>query len=50
MNDPIVIVAAARTPMGALGGELAALYSFVFLYLACAGGGVWSADAARSKA
>jgi len=25
MNDPIVIVAAARTPMGALGGELAAL-------------------------
>ena len=25
MNDPIVIAAAARTPMGALGGELAAL-------------------------
>jgi putative oxidoreductase len=27
------------------GGELAALYSFVFLYLAAAGGGPWSADA-----
>ena len=27
------------------GGELAALYSFVFLYLASAGGGPWSADA-----
>ena len=25
MKDPVVIVAAARTPMGALGGELAAL-------------------------
>ena len=32
------------------GGELAALYSFVFLYLACAGGGVWSVDAKRGKA
>ena len=29
------------------GGELAALYSFVFLYLAAAGGGVWSVDKAR---
>jgi putative oxidoreductase len=28
-------------------GELAALYSFVFLYLAAAGGGPWSADRAR---
>lgn len=27
------------------GGELAALYSFVFLYLAAAGGGPWSVDA-----
>lgn len=27
------------------GGELAALYSFVFLYLAAAGGGAWSVDA-----
>jgi putative oxidoreductase len=26
------------------GGELAALYCFVFLYLAIAGGGPWSAD------
>jgi putative oxidoreductase len=29
------------------GGELAALYSFVFLYLAAAGGGPWSVDARR---
>ncbi|HEY7551732.1 MAG TPA: DoxX family protein [Hyphomicrobiaceae bacterium] len=28
-------------------GELAALYSFVFLYLASAGGGAWSLDRAR---
>jgi putative oxidoreductase len=33
------------------GGELAILYCFVFLYLACAGGGPWSADAiVRKKA
>jgi putative oxidoreductase len=32
------------------GGELAALYCFVFLYLACAGGGVWSVDAKRGRA
>jgi len=31
-------------------GELAALYSFVFLYFACAGAGPWSVDAARGKA
>lgn len=31
-------------------GELAVLYSFVFLYLACAGAGPWSVDAARGKA
>ena len=29
------------------GGELAVLYSFVFLYLAAAGGGPWSVDRAR---
>ena len=29
------------------GGELAALYSFVFLSLAAAGGGVWSVDKLR---
>jgi putative oxidoreductase len=28
-------------------GELAVLYCFVFLYLSAAGGGAWSADAAR---
>ncbi|WP_454915656.1 DoxX family protein [Xanthobacter sediminis] len=32
------------------GGELAALYSFVFLYFAVAGGGAWSLDAVRAKA
>lgn len=31
------------------GGELAMLYSFIFLYLACAGGGEWSVDAKRGK-
>jgi len=31
------------------GGELAALYCFVFLYLSAAGGGPWSVDAARGK-
>ncbi|MEZ5843864.1 MAG: DoxX family protein [Hyphomicrobiaceae bacterium] len=29
------------------GGELAALYCFVFLYLAAAGGGAWSLDRSR---
>ena len=31
------------------GGELAALYCFVFLYLAAAGGGAWSADRMLGK-
>ncbi|KKM80527.1 hypothetical protein LCGC14_1338950 [marine sediment metagenome] len=31
------------------GGELAALFSFVFLYIAAAGGRVWSIDHYRSK-
>jgi putative oxidoreductase len=31
------------------GGELAALYCFAFLYLAAAGPGPWSIDAARQK-
>jgi len=31
------------------GGELAVLYSFVFLYIAAAGPGPWSIDAARRK-
>lgn len=31
------------------GGELAALYSFAFLYLAAAGPGPWSVDAMRDQ-
>ena len=31
------------------GGELAALYCFVFFYLAFAGGGAWSLDALRRR-
>jgi putative oxidoreductase len=31
------------------GGELAALYCFIFLYLATAGGGRWSVDRLRSR-
>lgn len=31
-------------------GEAAIMYCFVFLYLACAGPGPWSLDAARGKA
>ena len=31
-------------------GELAILFCFVFLYIAAAGGGAWSADAARGRA
>ena len=30
-------------------GELAALYSFVFLYISVKGAGIWSIDAARKK-
>ncbi len=30
------------------GGELAALYCFVFLFLSAKGSGIWSVDAARS--
>jgi putative oxidoreductase len=30
-------------------GELAVLYAFLFLYLALAGGGVWSVDAMRER-
>lgn len=29
-------------------GELAALYAFIFLYIATRGSGIWSVDAARS--
>jgi putative oxidoreductase len=31
------------------GGELAALYCFVFLYLAAKGSGIWSIDALRKR-
>lgn len=31
------------------GGEPAYLFCFIFLYLACAGGGAWSVDALRNK-
>jgi len=31
------------------GGELAALYCFVFLFLAAHGADIWSVDAARGK-
>jgi putative oxidoreductase len=30
-------------------GELAVLYCFIFLYLSVAGGGAWTADAARGE-
>jgi putative oxidoreductase len=30
-------------------GELAALYSFVFLFMAAKGSGIWSADAMRKR-
>lgn len=43
----------AHFPQGpfpiANGGEPAVLYCFVFLYLAAAGGGVWSVDAGRGR-
>jgi putative oxidoreductase len=32
------------------GGDAAILFCFIFLYLACAGGGVWSIDAKRGRA
>jgi putative oxidoreductase len=44
----------AHVPKGGLypsanGGEPAYLFCFIFLYLAFAGGGAWSADAARRR-
>ena len=32
------------------GGEAAILFCFIFLYVACAGGGAWSVDGARTSA
>jgi len=44
----------AHAPQGFLpilnGGELAVLYSFIFLYFAAAGGGAFSLDGLRGKA
>lgn len=44
----------AHAPQGpfpiANGGEAAVLYCFAFLYMAAAGGGAWSIDAARHRA
>ncbi len=41
---------APSAPMPILnGGELAILFSFVFIYLAAAGGGPWSVDAMMSR-
>ncbi len=34
---------------GINGGEMALLYSFAFLYMACKGSGVWSLDSLRSR-
>lgn len=31
------------------GGELIAIFCFVFLYIACRGAGIWSADAMMAK-
>lgn len=31
------------------GGDLAIMYCFVFLYIACRGAGIWSVDSAREK-
>lgn len=30
------------------GGDLAVMFTFVFLYIACRGAGIWSIDSARS--
>lgn len=30
-------------------GELAVLYCFVFLFISCQGGGIWSVDAAQQR-
>ncbi len=44
------IAHAPKSPFPAVnGGDAAILYCFVFLYLAVAGAGPWSVDAARSR-
>ena len=51
-GDMAVAYFMAHAPRGFFpslnGGQLAILFSFVFLYLFVAGGGVWSVDAQRS--
>src|SRR5262249_13383043 len=51
-GDMAVAYFIAHAPRGFFpllnGGELAVVYSFVFLYLAVAGGGVWSLDHLRA--
>jgi len=32
------------------GGDLAVIFAFVFLYIACRGSGIWSIDSVRSQA
>jgi putative oxidoreductase len=52
-GDMAVAYFMAHAPRGFFptlnGGQLAILFCFVFLYLAVAGGGVWSMDEARSQ-
>lgn len=52
-GDMAVAYFMAHAPRGFFpmlnGGQLAILYTFVFLYLFVAGGGVWSVDAQRSS-
>ena len=44
------MVHAPQSPFPSVnGGEAAMLYCFVFLYLAAAGGGIWSVDAKRGR-
>ncbi len=52
MASAYFIAHASAAPLLPLinGGELAALYCFVFLYLASAGGGAWALDNAFKKA
>ena len=52
-GDMAVAYFIAHSPRGFFpllnGGELAIVYCFVFLYLAVAGGGVWSLDHLRAE-
>jgi putative oxidoreductase len=50
IGNPNKVEGIARFLPGPNGGEMAALYCFLFLYLACKGAGVWSIDAKREAA